>query len=735
VLRLPGDWVWDSWIADDGDLYHLFFLHAPRALVDPGLRHTAATVGHATSADLRQWEHVGEALGPGPEGAWDDLAVWTGSVARGDDGVWRMYYTALSSRGHGVRDQRIGLAESDDLMTWRRAGDRPLLEADPRWYRTLEDAGPAHPASETWRDPFVLRDPSGDGWHMLITARDPVAPRLSDGVLGHARSADMRSWEVQPPLSEPSGFGQVEVPQVREVDGRAVLVFTCHPEEQSEAQKERFGLFSTWYVVGDSVLGPWDLDSARPFVDDPKLFAAPLVRDRDGHWAFVGFRNQEPEGILSFEIMDPIPVELDGGTLRESTRGPGRNWGGNHRYRATRLHRPSTVEQLQEIVASAAEIRVLGSRHSFSGIADAAELVTLDHLPPDVRVDREAGTVDVPGAIRYGELAEALEAEGLALHNLASLPHISVAGAVATATHGSGDASGNLATAVAAIEIVTSTGAVVRASRGEDRFDGLVVNLGALGAVTRLTLDVEPAYEVRQRVFEGLAWDALLDHHDEIAAAGDSVSVFTRWGDMVDQVWVKSRVAASEEPREDLFGARPASVDRHPILGLDAVNCTPQLGAAGPWHDRLPHFRMGFTPSAGDEIQSEYLLPRPNARAAIEALRGLAGTVRPVLQVSELRTIAADRLWLSPQHRRDTIGVHFTWQPDQPAVERVLRDVEAALLPLDARPHWGKLFLADADEIAPRYERLEDFRALAGELDPRGAFRNAWIERHLFADG
>jgi xylitol oxidase len=729
MFRLSEHWIWDSWIVDDGDLYHLFFLTAPRALADPGLRHTAATIGHATSSDLRMWEHHGEALGPAAAG-WDDLALWTGSVARGDDGVWRMFYTALSSAGHGVKDQRVGLAESDDLMTWRRVGERPLLEADPRWYRTLDATSPA---SETWRDPFVFRDPGGDGWHMLITARDPGAPRLRDGVIAHARSADMRTWELCPPLSEPAGFGQLEVPQMREIDGRPVLVFTCHPEEQSDEQKDRFGHFSTWYVVGDSPTGPWDIDAARPFRDEPRLFAAPLVQDREGGWAFVGFRNQEPEGILSFEIMDPVPVTLSDGILRAVARRPERNWAGNHAYGPGPLRRPTTVEQVRDIVASTARVRVLGSRHSFTDIADSDELITLEGLPADVQVDRAAGTVTFGAALAYGHLAEVLEAEGLALGNLASLPHISVGGAVATATHGSGDRSGNLATAVAGLEIVTGSGELVTAARGDADFDGLVIGLGTLGAVTRITLDVEPAYEVRQRVFEGLAWDALLEHFDEITAAGDSVSVFTTWGDAVDQVWVKSRVTdAPEEPRADLFGAVPATVDRHPILGVDAVNATPQLGVAGPWFERLPHFRMGFTPSAGEEIQSEYLVPRPHAAAAIEALRGLSGTVRPLLQVCEIRTIAADRLWMSPQHGQDTVGIHFTWKPDQAAVERALESVEAALLALGARPHWGKLFLARAAEIAPRYERLADFRALAERLDPRGAFRNAWTERHVF---
>ena len=411
----------------------------------------------------------------------------------------------------------------------------------------------------------------------------------------------------------------------------------------------------------------------------------------------------------------------------------GTNWAGNYAFRANRLHRPSTLDELQEILARAPSVHVLGSRHSFTDIADSAELVSLEDLPAAVDVDRDTGTVTVSAALTYGELAEALATEGLALHNLASLPHISIGGAIATATHGSGAANRNLATAVAGLELVTSSGAVVRVARGDDDFDGLVVGLGALGAVTRVTLHVEPAYAVRQRVFESLAWDALAEHLDDIAAAGYSVSVFTRWDDAaVDQVWVKSRVAdAPEEIREDLYGAVAATVDRHPILGLDAANCTAQLGIPGAWSDRLPHFRMGFTPSAGEEVQSEYHLPRHHAIAAVETLRALAGTIRPVLQVTELRWIAADRLWMSPQYDRDTFAIHFTWERDQAAVERVLADVEAALEPFDARPHWGKLFLADAARIERLYARLPDFGRLAERLDPRGAFRNAWLQRHV----
>jgi alditol oxidase len=416
-------------------------------------------------------------------------------------------------------------------------------------------------------------------------------------------------------------------------------------------------------------------------------------------------------------------------------RSPGRNWAGNYTYRAQKLHRPSRLEQVQEIIASAPSVRVLGSRHSFNDIADSSELVSLEAMPKDVSVDHARNTVSFNAALKYGELVETLNAEDVALHNLASLPHISVAGAVATATHGSGQKNGNLATAVAGLELVTSDGEVIEVSRGEPDFDGLVVGLGALGAVTRITLDMEPAYEVRQRVFEGLSWEALFEHFDEVISCGYSVSVFTRWGETIDQVWVKSRVRDEpEQVEKDLFGAAAAAADRHPILGLDASSCTPQLGRAGPWAERLPHFRMGFTPSSGEELQSEFLFPRRCAVDAIEAVRALADRIRPILQVSEIRAVAADRLWMSMNYGEDTVGIHFTWKPEREAVENMLVRLEAALAPFEARPHWGKLFDAKAAAIAPLYERLPDFVRLVERLDPRGAFRNSWLKVHVLGE-
>ena len=416
------------------------------------------------------------------------------------------------------------------------------------------------------------------------------------------------------------------------------------------------------------------------------------------------------------------------------THTPERNWAGTYTYRAEKLHRPTTMEQVQQIVANAASVHVLGSRHSFNDIADSWELISLENLPADVVVDHEAQTVSFGGGVKYGNLAKALNDEGVALHTLASLPHISVAGAVATATHGSGVTCGNLGTAVAGLEIVTSSGEIIKASRGDPDFDGLVVGLGALGAVTRITLDVQPAYEVKQRVFEGLSWKALYDHFDEITSCGYSVSIFTRWGETNEQVWVKSRTDEPDRVEGDLFGAIAATVDRHPIFELDPTPCTPQLGRPGLWFDRLPHFRMGYSPSSGEEIQSEYLFPRRYAMGAIEAVRALADGIRPIQQVSEIRRVAADRLWMSMNYEEDSVGFHFTWKREPDAVQEMVAQIEDALTPFEARPHWGKVFHADAAAIAPLYKRHSDFVRLVERLDPRGAFRNAWLKARVLGD-
>lgn len=416
-----------------------------------------------------------------------------------------------------------------------------------------------------------------------------------------------------------------------------------------------------------------------------------------------------------------------------SAGGVGGNWSGNYAYEATRLHRPRTVEELRRLVAGAERIRALGTRHSFTAIGDSAELVSLAGLEGAITVDHEAGTVSVPAATTYAELAAVLNDQGLALHNLASLPHISVAGAVATGTHGSGDTYGNLATAVAGLQLLTAEGEVLFAARGEESFDGLVVGLGALGIVTQLVLETEPFYTVRQRVYEALPWEGLFEHYDEITGQGESVSVFHRFGEAAEQVWIKSRVGERPGRREkrELFGAMAADGPRNPVPGSDPANCTEQLGVPGPWSERLPHFRSGFAPSAGEEIQSELFVPREHALPAFRELRGLAVEIRPLLLIAELRTMAADGLWLSPQYGQDTVGFHFTWRRHPAEVERVMGLIEGVLEPFAARPHWGKVFTARADQLAPLYERMDDFRELRRRLDPRGVFINRWLAERV----
>jgi alditol oxidase len=413
----------------------------------------------------------------------------------------------------------------------------------------------------------------------------------------------------------------------------------------------------------------------------------------------------------------------------------GTNWSGNYVYGASALHRPRMLGELQGLVASARALRALGSRHSFTSLADSAELVALDGLPGHIEVDRAGQTVTAPGSTTYAALAEALTREGLALHSMASLPHISVAGAIATGTHGSGDLKGNLATAVRAVEMVDAGGELRTVAVGDPDFEGVVVGLGALGIVTRVTLAVQPYYEMRQRVFQEVEWDTLFARFDDIYRAGESVSVFHLCGEQTEQVWVKRLVDESaggdDADLDELLGVHAATVELHPVLGGDPVNCTQQQGVPGPWSERLPHFRSGFTPSSGEELQSEFFVGRADAAAAVEAVRGLAAEIVPLLLISELRTIAADSLWLSPHEGRDSFALHFTWRREPAEVEAVVAKIETALAPLGPRPHWGKVFTARADAIAPRYPRMADFLALRERLDPDGTFVNEWLREKL----
>jgi len=414
---------------------------------------------------------------------------------------------------------------------------------------------------------------------------------------------------------------------------------------------------------------------------------------------------------------------------------PRTNWAGNVAFGAPDVRRPSSVAQLQSLVAHASprnRIRVLGAGHSFNDLADApGTQVSLAGLPPEISVDSAARLARVAAGLSYAELAGRLDEAGFALRNLASLPHITVAGATATATHGSGAANQNLAAAVSGLTLVTATGDVVDLCRGDDGFDGAVVHLGALGAVVSLTLDLVPSFEVSQRVYENLPLAALDDHFTDLMTSGYSVSLFTDWqAPRITQVWLKRH----QDPliaQEPWFTATPASVSLHPVPGRSSDACTQQLGVPGRWYDRLPHFRPESRPSAGHELQSEYLLPVAHAVPALHALDQIRDRLAPVLQVSEIRVVAADQLWLSPCYGQDSVAFHFTWKPDAASVLPVVTLAERQLAPFGARPHWGKIFATPPEALRERYERLPDFLRLMDHYDPEGKFRNAYTARHL----
>jgi xylitol oxidase len=405
------------------------------------------------------------------------------------------------------------------------------------------------------------------------------------------------------------------------------------------------------------------------------------------------------------------------------------NWAGTHEYTAPNNVAASTVDEVQRALAGGGRVHALGTRHSFTDLPDTTgTLLDLAGLTGGYSLDTEASTVDVAAGTRYGELALWLDERGYALHNLGSLPHISVAGATATGTHGSGNANGVLTSAVRGIRYVGADGDLHEVRQGEPDFDALAVGVGAFGVVVSLTLAVQPTYRARQDVYKNVSWDAALERFDEVTGAGYSVSVFTRWEpDVLGDVWVKTRLDADDDPVPDALLDGSRVVDANPLEGLPDL--TELGGVPGPWLARLPHFRLDGKPSFGDEIQSEYFVRRADAPAALRAMRELAPVIQPVLFVSELRTAASDDLWLSGAYQRDFLAIHFTWHNDDAGVRSVLPHVEQALAPFEARPHWGKLHLFDAAAIARVHPRLADARAVFERLDPERRFANAHLER------
>lgn len=409
----------------------------------------------------------------------------------------------------------------------------------------------------------------------------------------------------------------------------------------------------------------------------------------------------------------------------------GATWAGTHTFGASRLHRPTSVEEVSRLVADSARIRALGTRHSFNDLADSDQLLTLVDLDPAFEIDEDASTVTVASGTRYGVLAAWLERQGYALHNMGSLPHISIAGATATATHGSGDGNGVLSTAVAAVELVTADGSILTIERGHEDFAGVVPSVGALGVITRITLDVEPTFRVRQAVFQNLDWETVLVGLDDAMAAGYSVSLFTTWDEpTISHALVKTRLdGETDQPHNRFFEAfTPDERDRRPAT--EEGNRT-ALNTPGPWCDRLPHFVIDSTPSYGSEIQSEYFVDRVHGADALRTLRELADEIAPHLITSEIRSTAADELWLSMAYRRPSLAIHFTWRNEPESVARLLPLIESALSPFEPRPHWGKVFAMEADTIGALYPRIADFRSLARRMDPTRKFHNGYLSRVL----
>jgi xylitol oxidase len=411
------------------------------------------------------------------------------------------------------------------------------------------------------------------------------------------------------------------------------------------------------------------------------------------------------------------------------------NWAGNYVYRAEHLDVPSDLDQVKKSILEHARAKALGARHSFNAIADSREeQISLKHFD-QMELDGSNRTVTVGAGVTYGQLAPYIDSRGFAVHNMASLPHISVVGACATGTHGSGNRNGNLSTAVRAMEMVTADGSMVTLSREKigDAFPGAVIGLGALGVITKITLEVEPTFQMTQRVYEDLSFSELEHHLDDIFASGYSVSLFTDWQKhRATQVWIKQSVDQDKGAQDDFYGAKPATRKMHPIADHSAESCTEQMGVPGPWYERLPHFKMNFTPSSGAELQTEYFVPRAKGYAAIAAVEQLRDQITPHLFITEFRTIAADQLWMSPAYKRDSMAIHFTWKPEWPEVKKILPQIEEKLAPFGARPHWAKLFTMKPTVFERQYPRLTEYRGLVKRYDPNGRFRNDFLDTNVF---
>ena len=438
--------------------------------------------------------------------------------------------------------------------------------------------------------------------------------------------------------------------------------------------------------------------------------------------------------LASSVLVAPLISSFKGWTYQIKLK----NWAGNLEYSTSDVHYPRSVEEIQRLVKKFDNVKALGTRHCFNNIADSRHhLISLKEMNKVVSLNATAQTITIEGGMNYGQLCPYLDERGFALHNLASLPHISVAGACTTATHGSGVKNGNLATAVRAIEFIAADGRVAHLVKDKDgeKFNAAVVGLGGLGIITKVTLAIEPAYKMQQYVYERMPLQQMKNNFEKIVSAGYSVSLFTDWQkETINEVWVKYRsgIPTEHQGEKEFFGAKAATKNVHPIIELSAENCTEQLGVPGPWYERLPHFKMGFTPSSGKELQSEYFIPYKHALDAIMAIQKMGKEIGPHLFISEIRTIAGDDLWMSPCYKQDSVALHFTWKQDWHAVRKLLPKIEKELSPYGVKPHWGKLFTIPAQTLATRYPKTHDYKNFIAGFDPKGKLRNDFLNKNFY---
>jgi xylitol oxidase len=408
------------------------------------------------------------------------------------------------------------------------------------------------------------------------------------------------------------------------------------------------------------------------------------------------------------------------------------NWSGNVDLSAATFHQPRTVAEAQRIVAASGAVRAVGAGHTFNQlVVTGGDLISLEHLPRRVEVAADRTTVTVDAGIRYGELAPALDAEGLALANMASLPFFTVVGACATGTHGSGDTNRGLAAAVRGLELITASGDLGIVDDGDDpdTVAAMAVGLGAFGLVTSLTLAVEPRYEMAQTIDVDVPLGATIDRLDEVMASAYSVSLFTNWlGDSIHSLWRKYRLDELQAPRPEVLelggtSATAPLVDYHTAAAM----------APGPWYERLPHVRWDRPDAPRPQLQSEWFVARRHGPDALRAMVALGPRVAPAMTggvLAEIRSVAADDPWLSP-FAEDTLALHFSWASDPGLCAPVIPLIEEALTPFEPRPHWGKLYTMAAEDIRSRYPRFDDWARLVAAYDPTGTFANDHVRALL----